>query len=184
MADDPAKPYNPNGFNQAKKAAFLLALAETGTITGAAARAKVHRITVYEHAKNDEEFRRGIDEARGEWEQSLVQAIAKAGAEGDVIQRRGTKIIKPGDWRAMAWLLEHSPATREAYAGILKQKLEMGGSPDLPPIGVDAGAVPVELGPDTMERLGRVVMVLLRQGVLRLPDPGEIVEPESNGHEP
>lgn len=179
MSDAPA---NPDAFSPAKKTAFLLALTETGTITGAAARAKVHRSTVYEHARDDEDFRRQIDEARGEWEHSLVEAIAKAGVEGEVIQRRGTKIIKPGDWRALAWLLEHSPATREAYAGIMKQKVELGGSPDLPPMQVEAGAVPVELGPDTMERLSRVVMVLLQQGLLRLPDPGEVIEHEENGN--
>jgi hypothetical protein len=176
-------PANPDGFSPARKAAFLLALAETGTIVGAAARTKVSRFTVYEHAKNDEEFRRGIDEARGEWEQSLVTAIAKAGVEGEVIERRaGGKIIKPGDWRALAWLLEHSPATREAYAGIMKQKVEVGGSPDLPPVQM-GGSTEIEIGPATMERLGQVVMILLQQGKLRLPDPGEIVEhdPESNG---
>ena len=172
----PATPANPDGFNDAKKTAFLLALVESGTIRGASARAGVHYTTVYQHAKDDEGFRAQIDQARAEWEQSLVEAIAKAGVQGEVVQRRGSKVIKPGDWRALAWLLEHSPATREAYAGILRQKVELGGSQDLPPIQTQhTETQEIEIGPETMERLARVVQVLLGAGKLRLPDPGETV---------
>lgn len=172
----PAKPADPDGFTAARKTAFLLALVESGTIRGAAARAGVHNTTVYAHAKDDPEFRAEIEKARGEWEQSMVEAIAKAGVQGEVVQRRGAKVIKPGDWHALAWLLEHSPSTREAYAGILRQKVEMGGSPDLPPIQTEHTEThEIEIGPETMERLARVVQVLLRAGKIRLPDPGETI---------
>lgn len=181
MADDKeVTPYNPDGFNAAKRTTFLLALVETGTIRGAAARAGVHFSTIYEHAKSDDDFRAQIDEARGEWEQGMVEAIAKAGVQGEVIQRRGSKVIKPGDWRALAWLLEHSPSTREAYAGIMKQKVEVGGSPDLPPIQTEHTEThEIEIGPATMERLAAVVQVLLRAGKIRLPDPGEVIDGEA-----
>lgn len=173
---DPSAPI-PNKFTAAVRTAFLLALVESGTIRGAAARAGVSHVTVYQHAKDDETFRAAIDQARHEWEQSLVEAIAKAGVQGEVIQRRGGgKTIKPGDWRALAWLLEHSPATREAYAGILRQKVELGGAADLPPIQTNhAETQQIEIGPETMERLARVVQVLLAAGKIRLPDPGETV---------
>lgn len=175
MPDKKKVKADPDAFTDARKSAFLLALVETGTIRGAAARAGVHFTTVYDHASKDDDFRAGIEHARGEWEQSLVQGILRAGVEGEVIERKNSRIVKPGDWRALAWLLEHSPATREAYAGILRQKVEMGGSVDLPPIQMDKTEVhQLEIGPDTMERLAAVVGVLLRAGKLRLPDPGEI----------
>jgi len=162
-------------FNEARRSQFLLALIETGTIRGAAATIGVHFSTVYETAKKDPTFADAIHRARGEWEQSLVQGIATAGIRGKVITRKGgAKVEEPGDWRALAWLLEHSPATREDYAGILRQKVEMGGSPDMPPIQVEQ-TTSVEIGPDTMERLAAVVQVLLRAGKIRLPDPGETV---------
>jgi AcrR family transcriptional regulator len=181
MPDEVAKPANPDGFNEARKTQFLLALTETGTIRGAAARAGIHFSTVYNHVRDDEDFRAAIDAARGEWEQSLVAAIAKAGVQGDVIERRGSKVIKPGDWHALAWLLEHSPATREAYAGILRQKVEVGGSPDLPPVQTEHTEVQqIEVGPETMERLGKVVQILIKAGKIRLPDPGEVIDGDAS----
>lgn len=167
----PATPFTPK-----VKAAFLTQLATTGTIRGAASRAGIHFSTVYEHAKADQSFAEAIERARSEWEQSLVESIYRAGHTGTVIERRnGTKVQEPGDWRALAWLLEHAPATRERYAGIMRQKVELGGDPDGVPLMVDDQQVQqIEIGPDTMERLSAVVGVLLRAGKLRLPDPGEV----------
>lgn len=163
-------------FSERKKAAFLTALGETGSIRGASSRAGVHYSTVYDHAKTDPTFADAIQRARGEWEQGLVEKIAAAGTVGKVVERRGgTTVTEPGDWRALAWLLEHSPATREQYAGVLRQKVELGGSDDLPPIQVEETVVH-EVGPDTMSRLAEVVAVLVRAGKLRLPDPGEVFE--------
>lgn len=163
-------------FNERKKALFLTELGKTGSIRGAAARTSVHYSTVYEHAKNNPTFADAIERARGDWEQSLVDKIREAGSVGTTIERRnGTKVIEPGDWRALAWLLEHAPATRERYAGILRQKVELGGDPDGVPVQVDAqNNLQIDIGPDTMERLAAVVQVLMRAGKLRLPDPGEI----------
>lgn len=162
-------------FNPKRKALFLVALAKTGTITGAAARVAIAPATVYEHAKNDMTFADAISRARGDWEQALVEGIAEAGAIGKVIERRnGTTITEPGDWHAMAWLLEHAPATRERYAGIMKSKVEISGDPDGVPIQTENANVNIEIGPDTMDRLARVVEVLIKAGKLRLPDPNEI----------
>lgn len=170
-------------FNARKKAIFLTELGKTGTVRGAASRAGVGFSTVYAHAQADQTFRDAIERARSEWEHGLVEKIVEAGSVGTVIQRRnGTQITEPGDWRALAWLLEHSPATREAYAGILRQKVEMGGSVDLPPVQVETTA-DINVGPGTMERLADVVAVLIRAGKLRLPDPGEMIDvtpPEEN----
>lgn len=174
----------PLGVNQpglkmddARRSAFLLALLETGSIRGAAARSGVHFTTVYRHAETDERFRAQIDEARGEFQHSLLLGILKAGVQGEVIERRGGTTTKPGDWRALAWILEHHPAYQAEFAGILRQKVEVGGNPDLPPIQIDGSTTTsIEIGPDTMERLSAVVQVLLRAGKLRLPDPGEVVD--------
>lgn len=180
---DKAGRANPNLFGEKQKAKFLLELVETGSIRGAAARVGVHFSTIYDHARDDEAFRAKIDEARGEWEQSMVNIVVKGASEGEVIERRGKKTTRPGDWRAAAWLLEHHPATRQAYAGILRQKVELGGAEDLPPVQIE-DAKPVEVGPGTMDRLQQVVMVLVQNGVLRLPDPGEVINvtpEEGNG---
>lgn len=174
-------------FNPKRRAAFLLALAETGTVVGASARVGISKATVYRAAQEDDTFRDSIERARGEWEQSLVAQIAKAGLQGNVIERRGRggtkRIEEPGDWRALAWLLEHSPSTRERYAGILRQKVEMGGAEDLPPIQHDVKAQ-IDIGPAMMDRLARVVMVLVESGKMRLPDPNEIEGEFSSDDEP
>lgn len=180
---DKAGRANPRLFGQKLQAQFLLELIETGSIRGAAARVGVHYTTVYAHAADDEAFRQKIDEARGEWEQSMVNVVVRGASEGKVIERRGKKIVEPGDWRAAAWLLEHHPATRQAYAGILRQKVELGGAEDLPPVQLEE-TQQVEIGPGTMDRLSQVVMVLVQNGILRLPDPGEIINvtpEEGNG---
>lgn len=165
----------PHAFNDKRKAEFLLELVKTGSIRGAAARTNVHHTTVYEHAREDEKFRESIERARGEFEQAALQAIWDAGTTGEVIERRnGSKTIKPGDWRALAWMLEHNPAYREQYAGILRQRVQIGpGEPDFNP--QDTEGIVADIGPGTMDRLTSVVMVLVQNGVLRLPDPGEVI---------
>lgn len=165
-------------FNGRKKAAFLLALAKTGSIRGAAARVGVNVSTVYKHAQNDQMFGDAIERARGDWEQAQLERIDLAANTGKVIERNnGTTITEPGDWHAASWLLEHAPFTRERYAGILKQKVEIGGDPDGAPIQTQATeTIQIEIGPDMMERLASVVQVLINAGKLRLPDPGEIIE--------
>lgn len=172
----PKRPSIPNTFNDAARTAFRLALVETGSIRGAAARAGVDQKTIYYHAGKEPDFRKQIEDARGEFEQSILTGILKAGVQGDVIERRGKKITKPGDWRALAWLLEHHPAYRDHYAGILRQRVELGGSPELPPIEThNTETQQIEIGPDTMERLTAVVQILLSAGKLRLPEPGEVI---------
>lgn len=180
LGENPAQPNSSpvpvaHTFSPKKRAAFLLALVETGSIAGAAAKIGVNRATVYRAAEANETFRDDIERARGQWEQALVEGVAKAGLRGKVIEtRKGTKVEEPGDWRALAWLLEHAPATRERYAGILRQKVEVGGDPDGVPIQTQSENVNIEIGPDTMDRLARVVEVLMRAGKLRLPDMNEI----------
>ena len=175
MMPDPSAPI-PNKFTEKVRSAFLLALAASGSVRGASGRIGVHFSTIYEHAKSDPTFADAIERARAEWEQGLVEKIVKAGEVGSVIERRnGTKVEQPGDWRALAWALEHSPATRERYAGILRQKVEVGGSEDMPPIqSQHTETHEIEIGPETMDRLQAVVMVLVKAGRLRLPDPNEI----------
>lgn len=154
-------------FNERKKAAFLTALVKTGSITGASARIGISRDTVYDHARKDPAFADAIERARGQWEQSLLEKIESAG--------RGKNDSEPGDWRALAWLLEHSPASRDRYGGVLRQRVQVSGDPEGSPIRTENVEVrAVEIGPDTMERLSRVVGVLARAGKLRLPDPNEI----------
>lgn len=185
LGENPAqKGSNPvplaHTFNGRKKAAFLLELVKTGSIRGAASRIGVTPGTVYDHAKKDPTFADGIERARGEWEQSLVDGIVTAGLRGKVIEKRTRKgetlqEIEPGDWRALAWALEHAPTTRERYAGILRQKVELGGDPDGAPLQIQSQEqLQIELGPDTMERLTAVVQVLVNAGKIRLPDPNEI----------
>lgn len=184
MAEEKPGGIQPFEITQAKKAEFLLELVETGSIRGAAARVGIAFKTVYRHAEKDEDFREAIDNARGEFEQATLRAIARAGVEGEVIERRGKKITKPGDWRALTWLLEHSPAYRESYAGVLRQRVEIGGSEDMPPIQTEQ-MEQVEIGPGTMDRLSSVIMVLVQNGILRLPDPNEVIDvtpDEANGH--
>lgn len=170
----------PHAFTGKRKAAFLTLVAQTGSIRGAASRAGVARATVYDHAEKDPEFREAIERAVAECEQSLVNRIIAAAETGKVIERRGTTVTEPGDWRAAAWLLEHGPYFRDRYAGILKQKVELGGSEDMPAIEVHSTTTQqLEVGPETLERLQIVVGVLLRAGKLRLPDPGEVIDGES-----
>lgn len=166
--------YQPNEFNEGRRAQFILALLETGSLRGASARAQIDVTTVYRHAEANPAFRAQIDEARNEFQQSLLLGILRAGVAGEVVERKGTKTTKPGDWRALAWILEHHPSYRDDFAGILKQKVEVGGTAELPPIEVST-TVDVEVGAATMERLAAVVQVLLRAGKLRLPDPGEVI---------
>lgn len=170
-------------FTQAKKAAFLVALAKTGSLVGAASRVSVHPSTVYDHAQKDPSFTEAIERARGEWEQATLEVIENAARSGKVIERRTpsgkVKEIEPGDWRAAAWLIEHTPHTRERYAALTKGKVEISGDPDGEPLRVKAEVrQEIDIGPDTMERLARVVQVLIRSGKLALPDiiPGEATE--------
>lgn len=168
-------------FSPAKKAAFLLALLKTGSIRGASSEIGVHYSTVYRAAEADATFRDDIERTRGEWEQRLVDGIVEAGFRGKVIERKsraGTEQIQePGDWRALAWALEHAPVTRERYAGILRQKVQIGGDPDGVPVEVDQNqTVSIEIGPGTMERLQQVFNLLVQTGKLRLPDPNEIID--------
>lgn len=186
LGEDPTQPGSHpvpevHQFTPRKQSMFLLELTKTGTIRGAAGRVGVSSATVYRYAQKSEAFRNDIERARDEWEQAMVERVAEAGGVRSVVERKTSAIgkkyeverIEPGDWRANAWLLEHSPATRDRYAGVLKSKVEIGGSDDLPPIQV-AEQVAVEIGPDTMERLTKVIMVLAAAGKLRLPDPGEM----------
>lgn len=163
-------------FTDARKADFLLSLVELGSLRAAAARSRVSYVTVYDHAKKDEGFREAIEDARGAYEAHLVQTIRTAATEGEVIETQSRRIVKPGDWRAAAWLLEHG-YTRDQYAGILKQKVELGGAVDLPPVQLDSppDAMQIDIGPDTMERLAVLVSALIGAGKLRLPDPGETI---------
>lgn len=176
----PELPAAPTPFSDKRRALFLTEVARTGSIRGAASRTGVSRDTIYRHAANDPSFREAIERAVDEAEQSLLDTLVKASNTGKVIERRGTTITEPGDWKAAAWLLEHSPFYRDRYAGILRQKVELGGAADLPPLEVDSTTtVQIEMGPEMMERLQTVVGVLLRAGKLRLPDPGEVIDGES-----
>jgi hypothetical protein len=172
-AGNPLPPSRP--FSEKRKSLFLLELARTGSIRGSAARAGVARQTIYNEVERNPSFREDIDRAVDEAEQALVDSIVKAANTGKVIERRGTTVSEPGDWRAGAWLLEHSPFFRDRYAGILRQKVELGGSDDLPAIDI-SGTVKHELdvGPEMMDRLQAVVGVLLKAGKLRLPEPAEV----------
>lgn len=161
-------------FNERKKARFLTELGKTGSIKGAAAVSGVHVSTVYDHAKADPMFGEAIERARGVWEQGLLHRIDRAVDPFEVVGGKSPR-IEPGDWRAAAWLLEHAPASRERYAGVLRSKVEIGGDPDGVPVQTQNLNIDIDLGPDTMERLARVVQVLIASGKLRLPDPGEIV---------
>jgi AcrR family transcriptional regulator len=168
-------------FNGKKKALFLTELARTGSIRGSAARVGVNRTTIYDHAKKDPSFADSIERARADWEQAQLDLINDAARTGKVIERqRGNNLsreVEPGDWRAAAWLLEHHPNTRETYAGIMRQKVEVGGDPDGIPVETKhTETLEIEPGPEMMERLGRVIMVLARAGKIRLPDPNEMID--------
>lgn len=184
LGENPAQPGShpvpvARTFNANKKAVFLLELARTGSVRGAAARTGITPKTVYEHANKDVSFGDAIERARGDWEQANLDAIQAAASTGKVIERRnGTTTKEPGDWHASAWLLEHSPTTRERYAGVLKSKVEVSGDPDGAPIQVENHHT-VDIGPGTMDRLQTVIMVLAKAGKIRLPDPGEIIDGEA-----
>lgn len=176
----------PATFTERKRTVFLQEIRKGQTVAGAAARAGVGRQTIYDHVNSDPVFAGQIEKARGQAEAALVDAITKSAHTGDqVTTPGGTVIVKPGDWRASAWLLEHHPHTRERYAAI--NKAQIGGDPDNPT------PVPVEVTTDGMtgvERLGAVVTVLQRAGVLPIPEPGEAIlldappEPKNGTSEP
>lgn len=191
LGENPAQPGSSpvpiaRQLNSKKKAEFLLALAKGGSIVGACSRIGMSKTTIYRAAQADEAFRDAIERARGEWEQAQLDAIDQAARTGKVIERRnGTKTEEPGDWHAAAWLLEHSPHTRERYAGVTRQRVELGGSDDMPPVRTEhTEKVEVEVGPETMERLSQVVMVLVRAGKLRLPEPEDVIEGEATEVDP
>lgn len=176
MADNPAE-RGKHGqvpmvkqFNGRRRAIFLTALAQTGSLRGAAARTNVNPSTVYDHAQKDPTFAESIERARNEWEHALLEKIAKAAEMGTVTERKnGSRFVEPGDWRAAAWLLEHAPHTRDHYAGVMRQKVQLGGDPDNP-IKVENVADAI---PTTGERLGQVFALLVRAGVVRYPESGE-----------
>lgn len=157
-------------FSERKKTVFLNALKDGQTVRAAAARAGVDRSTIYHHMAKDSTFASKVAQARDEAEARLLDAITKAAHTGDTVTTPGgTVTVRPGDWKAAAWLLEHHPHTRERYATLTK--MQMGGDPDNPtPILTETV---VDVGPSTIERLGQVVGILARAGKVRYPEPGE-----------
>lgn len=157
-------------FTQRKRAVLLSAIKEGQTVKGACARAGVGVSTYYEHLASDRTLAEQVERARGEAEARLVDAITKSAHTGETVTTPGGAVtVKPGDWRAAAWLLEHHPHTRERYAAI--NKAQIGGDPDNPaPVMVEvegSGAM------STMERMAAVVTVLQRAGVMPIPGPGD-----------
>jgi hypothetical protein len=120
---------------------------------------------VYDHIQNDQTFADSVVRARDEAEAKLLDAITKAAHTGETITTAGGAVVtKPGDWRAGAWMLEHHPHTKERYATITKA--QVAGDPSNPaPVQV---GMTVDLGPATIERLGQVVSILARAGVVQL----------------
>lgn len=153
-------------FNERRKAIFLTELRNGLTMQAASARAGVDRTTVWDHMQKDPTFANAVTRARDEAEAKLLDAITKAAHTGETITTAGGAVVtKPGDWRAGAWMLEHHPHTKERYATITKA--QVGGDPSNPaPVQV---GMTVDLGPATIERLGQVVSILARAGVVRLP---------------
>lgn len=160
----------PHLFTQRKRVLLLEAFKAGQTVRGACARAGISNQTYYEHYNNEPEFAEQCDRARAESEAKLVDAITKSAHSGETVTTPGGAVtVRPGDWRAAAWLLEHHPATREQYAGILKSKVQMSGDPDGPPVQLEVEGQEMS----TLERMAAVVTVLQRAGVMPIPEPGE-----------
>lgn len=170
-AAPPSGSLYPVTFTQRKRVVLLNAIKQGLTIRAACARAGVSKSTLYRVLAEDKEgtLQDAIDRAQGEAEARLVDAITTAAHTGETLTTPGgaTKVM-PGDWRAAAWLLEHHPQTREAYAGILRQKMQLSGDPDGPPVEIE-----VEGNLTTTERMAAVVTVLQRAGVMPIPQPGD-----------
>ena len=149
-------------FTERKKVIFLTHLRRGQTIRAAAAKAHVGERTVFDHSSSDPQFAAAITRAKDEAEASLVEAITKSAHSGDTVTTPGgTVTIKPGDWRAAAWLLEHHPHTRERYAEITKMRL--GGDSDAPPIQSQQETL---VGITTPERVVAVIDILVKAGQL------------------
>jgi len=153
-------------FNERRRAIFLTELRNGQTVRAACARAGIDEATAYRHMQDDATFKDAVTRARDEAEAKLLDSITKAAHTGETITTAGGAVVtKPGDWRAGAWMLEHHPHTKERYATITKA--QVGGDPSNPaPVQV---GMTVDLGPATIERLGQVVSILARAGVVRLP---------------
>jgi len=168
-------------FTARKRVVLLNAIKSGQTIKAACAVAGVHQATFYDHINVDDEFRSAVERAKGVAESRLVEAVTKSGHTGETVVTPGGQVtIKPGDWRAAAWLLEHHPNTRERYAAISKNQIS--GDPDNPtPVAVDVAGDEMT----TVERMAAVVSVLQRARVMPLPGPGDTVidvtPPEANG---
>jgi hypothetical protein len=158
-------------FTQRKRVVLLNAIKQGQTITAACARAGIGRVTFYDHYNGDPAFVAQVERAKGQAEAALVESITNGAHSGETIKTPGGQVtVRPGDWRAAAWLLEHHPNTRERYAPI--SKTQISGDPD------NATPVQVEVegdGMNPMDRLGAVVTVLQRAGVLLTPHPGEVI---------
>lgn len=158
-------------FTPRKRVTLINAIKSGQTIKAACARANVSISTFYRHLSQDGTLQEQVDRARGEAEARLIDAVTKSAHTGETVTTPGGAVtVKPGDWRAAAWLLEHHPHTRERYAAI--QKAQIGGDPDNPT------AVPVEVlggasDMTTTERMAAVVTVLQRAGVMPIPAPGD-----------
>ncbi len=170
-----------NEFTERKKVVFLAHLRRGQTIRAAAARAHTSEQTIHDHSRRDAEFALAITRAKDEAEAALVDSITKSAHSGDTVTTPGgTVTVKPGDWRAAAWLLEHHPHTRERYAELTKMRV--GGDPDAPPIHAQSEVL---VGLTTPERIDAVLGILVRAGKLPLLQAaGETAEPEDEPEGP
>lgn len=176
----------PRRLTPAARVVFLDAIRNGQTVRAAAGRARLTRESIYHEMRINPTFVLQVQVARDESEARLIDSVTKSAHTGETVTTPGGQVtVRPGDWRAAAWLLEHHPDTRERYAAI--NKAQIGGDPDNPT------AVPVEVvgasEGGTMERLARVVTVLQRAGVMPLPDPAnpvidviDVTPEEKNGH--
>lgn len=163
---------------------FLNQLRKGQTISGACAHAGFSRTSFYDAINADptSDLTLQVERARGEGERRLVEAVTTAAHTGDTVTTPGGQItVKPGDWRAAAWLLEHHPATREKFAAIQKQQLS--GDPDNP-VPIKTANMHVVGDYDMLERNARIVALMQQAGVLPIPDgSGGVIdhEEERNG---
>ena len=150
---------------------FLNQLKHGQTIRAACAKAGFSRSTLYTtlNADPNSGLLEQIEHAKNEGERRLVEAVTQASHTGDTITTPGGSIVvKPGDWRAAAWLLEHHPHTRERYASIQKQQI--GGDPDNP---APVKTVGVQVVGDftSVERRAAIISLMQQVGALPFPDP-------------
>lgn len=156
-------------FTPARQMVFLGSIAEGQTVRGASARAGISRDAVYYHMREDPSFLQQVERARGEAESKLVDSITKSSHTGDTITTPGGKVVvRPGDWKAAAWLLEHHPETRERYAAIAKTQVS--GDPDNP--------TPILVGLPELrtDQLEAIALILADAGAL--PAPRKLLESE------